>query len=292
MSKITTNQMNSPQEELTRKDLRAAAALLSSDEARYLVNLYYQRQADRMRTNSQIRELNKDQKPNALLVYMSSNAEHLEGLIKKALGDYVDGHPIGKWLISIYGIGPIIAAGLLAHIDITKTATAGGLWRFAGLDPTVKWEKGQKRPFNADLKKLCWHAGQSWMKLASRDQCFYGKLYKERKEYEVKRNDAGENADQAAIGLTRYGRDTQAYKYCLDGKLPPAQLDARARRWTVKIFLSHLHKLWYEHHYQKPVPAPFAIAILGHAHMIEPPPTGAPTTEHADFGLMSNFTEE
>ena len=101
MTKITSKASNATQEELTRKDLRAAAALLSSDEARYLVNMYYQRQADRMRTNSQNRELNKDQKPNALLDYMSNNAEHLEGMIKKALGDYVDGHPIGKRLISI-----------------------------------------------------------------------------------------------------------------------------------------------------------------------------------------------
>lgn len=278
--------------ELTRKDIRAAAALLTPDEARYLVNLYYQRQADRMRTNSQIRELNNQQQPNALMVYLSQNAEHSEALIKKALGDFVNGHPIGKWLISIYGIGPIIAAGLLAHVDITKTATAGGLWRFAGLDPTVKWEKGQKRPFNADLKKLCWHAGQSWMKLASRDECFYGKLYKERKAYEIARNDAGENAEQARLGLTRYSSSTQAYKHCLEGKLPPAQIDARARRWTVKIFLSHLHKLWYEQHYQKPVPAPFAIAILGHAHMIEPPPTGEPTKVEADFSIMSDFKPE
>jgi len=114
-----------PVAELTRKDIRAAAALLSPDEARYLVNLYYQRQADRMRTNSQIRELVKDEKPNELMIYLSKNAEYSEALIKKALGDFVDGHPIGKWLISIYGIGPIIAAGILAHVDITKTATAG-----------------------------------------------------------------------------------------------------------------------------------------------------------------------
>ena len=37
------------------------------------------------------------------------------------------------------GIGPVIAAGLLANIDIKQAPTVGHIWRFAGLDPTNKW---------------------------------------------------------------------------------------------------------------------------------------------------------
>jgi hypothetical protein len=44
---------------------------------------------------------------------------------------------------------------LLARIDIVKAPTAGHIWRYAGLDPTVRWNKGEKRPWNAGLKVLC-----------------------------------------------------------------------------------------------------------------------------------------
>lgn len=58
---------------------------------------------------------------------------------------------------SIHGIGPVISAGLLAHIDIHRAVTVGHIWRFAGLDPSVKWLKKTKRPWNAGLKVLCCH---------------------------------------------------------------------------------------------------------------------------------------
>jgi hypothetical protein len=139
------------------------------------------------------------------------------------------------------------------------------------LDPTVKWEKGKKRPWNAELKVLCWKAGMSFMKFHNREDCYYGKLYKERKEYETQRNEALGNKDVALASMDRVGKTTDAYKFYSEGKLPPAQIDARARRWVVKIFLSHLHAEMYRKHFGTEPPKPFAIAILGHAHMINPP---------------------
>ena len=87
----------------------------------------------------------------------------MEGQIKRALEKYVDNHPVGSWLTSIHGIGPVIAAGLLAHIDIARAPTVGHIWRFAGLDPTTKWEKKTRRPWNAALKVLTWKAGESFV---------------------------------------------------------------------------------------------------------------------------------
>ena len=43
-----------PMNKLT-KDLRAATKFLSQEEARYLVDLYYQMQEDRKRTGNQVR---------------------------------------------------------------------------------------------------------------------------------------------------------------------------------------------------------------------------------------------
>jgi hypothetical protein len=258
-------------EALTRKDIRAAGKMLTDREASFLVDYYYIFQNDRIRFNNQIRTMAKE--PNLLLNIFASQSDRIEQTIKKALADYVSSHIMGEWLTSIHGIGPVLSAGLISTIDITKAPTAGHIWSFAGYNPLMKWEKGQKRPYSAGLKTLCWKIGQSFMKFSGNDNCFYGKLYKERKQYEVERNEKGELADQAkhALATKNFRTTTDAYKHLSQGKLPPAHIDARARRWAVKMFLSHLQQVWYEKHFGEPAPKPFAISILGHAHMIQPP---------------------
>jgi hypothetical protein len=147
------------------------------------------------------------------------------------------------------------------------------LWRFAGYDPAVKWEKKTKRPWNARLKVLGWKAGQSFVKSSGRQGSFYGPLYRERKLYEMERNERKEYADQAARALAEknIGKDTEAYKWYSQGILPPAHIQARVERWTVKIFFSHLHAVMYEDFYKRPAPRPYAITFLGHAHEIAIP---------------------
>ncbi len=253
------------------RDLAKAATTLSASEARYLVDAYYQMQDDRKRAHNQVRSMETE--PHEVLAWLAEQSETLEGQIKRALDQYTDANPVGKWMKNVYGIGPVIAAGLLAHIDIEKAPTAGHIWRYAGLDPTSKWGKGEKRPWNADLKTLCWKIGQSFMKFSNKEECFYGKLYRERKLYEQQRNDSGANAElcQRILSEKKFSKDTDAFGHLTGGKLPPAQIDARARRWAVKMFLSHVHAFWYEHHFKTKPPKPFAIEHLGHAHMIDPP---------------------
>jgi hypothetical protein len=255
---------------LTR-DLAKSASTLSEQEVRYLVDYYYICQEDRKRANNQQLALDEAHEPCMVISWLAAQAETLESQIKRALEVYTKAHPVGKWLNDQYGIGPVISAGLLAHIDITKAPTVGHIWRYAGLDPTMKWEKGQKRPWNGSLKTLCWKIGQSFMKFSNREDCYYGKIYRERKEYEVARNERKENVEAVAKALEKVGKHTEAYQHLIQGKLPPAQIDARARRYAVKMFLSHLHHIWYEIHYGEKPPKPFAIAILNHAHYIPPP---------------------
>jgi hypothetical protein len=273
------------------KDIKTAAKILSKQEARYLVDSYYAIQDYRIAVEGQIRSIDmpvfydeqgKKRKPieeevsqykaepHEVLDWMSGNVGMLENQIKNALNAYTDGDKVGIWLKSITGIGPVIAAGLLAHIDIEKCPTAGHIWSFAGLNPESKWNKGEKRPWNAKLKVLCWKAGQSFVKVSNNENDVYGKLYKSRKEYEQANNEAGNYASQAEMKLknTKIGKDTEAYKWYSIGKLPPAHIQQRAERYAVKIFLSHLHAYWYKKHFGIEPPKPYAIAILGHAHMI------------------------
>lgn len=259
---------------LTR-DLRNASVTLGDDEARFLVDAYYQMQDNRISADGQIRSIDKSEtpEPHAVLSWLSDQNATLEKQIRSALDRYAQAHIVGPWLYSICGIGPVISAGLIAHIDITKAPTVGHIWRFAGLDPTTSWEKGQKRPWNATLKTLCWKIGESFIKVSGNENDIFGGVYKRRKEMEIANNEAGKFAEQAAAVLAKkkIGKTTDAYKAYSVGKLPPAHIHARARRYAVKLFLSCLHSVWYFQHFGVLPPKPYAISILGHAHLFWPP---------------------
>lgn len=265
------------------KDMKHAARHLSDQEARYLVDLYYQWQNNRIRAGHQQRALSAAGEPASVFGYVMDQSAGLEGQIKRVLGYYVEDHPIGAWAIAQKGIGPVICAGLLAHIDIRKAPTVGHIWRYAGLDPTVSWDKGQKRPWNAALKLVCWKAGQSFVKVSNHADAIYGKIYRERKGLEVERNDAGLFREQAEATLAtkRIGKDTDAYKAYAQGKLPAARLELRAQRYAVKIFLSHLHHVWWRWDTGEDPPKPYVITHLQHAHYLAPPGPEVPPRAQA-----------
>jgi len=340
---------------LTR-DIKSAAFTLGDDEARFLVDFYYIIQEDRKRSYAQVRALEANEEPNTIINWFAQQSDRMENEIKEVLNVYTTNHPMGSYMRSIYGIGPVLSAGLLAHIDISKASTVGKIWQYAGIAGPVAnvdtmrfqyrvtfegevdqnnppklmlekqqeatflypdgedengnsillyqiilagdekppkvvapnnitytvakrvlsgqtpWLKGQKRPFNANLKVLLWKVGQSFMKFSNKPQCYYGKVYRDRKIYEIERNEAGELKDQAAAKLlVLKDKTTDVYKCYESGKLPPGHIDARARRYAVKLFLAHMWETWYKLHFKKDPPLPYPIAILGHADYIPPP---------------------
>jgi len=286
------------------KDIKQAASTLSPREARYLVDLYYQMQDNRKRADGQIRAMSTDAEPHATIDWFSNQSSSLESRIKSVLDVYSMSIPIGAWSREIIGIGPVIAAGLIAHIDIARgtkrdkcdcctntvererlikarklkaddtvcsghpVETVGHIWRYAGLDPTMKWEKKTKRPWNASLKVLCWKIGESFVKVSGHNDDVYGKIYIQRKEYEAARNETGYNRDVALDRAATVSKATDAYKSYSIGKLPPAHIHARAKRYAVKLFLSHWHEAAYRYEFGEDPPLPYPIAILGHAHKI------------------------
>lgn len=258
-----------------KRDIKNAGTTLSKEEARYLVDLYYQMQEYRKASDNQVCQLQKEdnKEPHETLAFFANNFRTLERNIKSVLQVYAESKPIGQWMLSICGIGPVISAGLMANIDITKVQTAGQIQAFAGLDPTREWHKGEKRPYNARLKTLCWKIGQCFIKVQNNEEDVYGKIFAIRKAYEIERNEKGELADQAKAKLERFNikKTTDAYKWYSQGKLPPAHINQRASRYAVKIFLSHLFSVWYEMEHKEKPPKPYAIAILNHAHEIPIP---------------------
>lgn len=341
------------------KDLAESAREMSPTEARFLVDYYYITQDDRIRFKSQIRSMDEGNEPNLVLQWLAAQAATMEAQVKKALDKYTDNHPIGSWIKSLYGFGPVLSAGFLAHIDIRQAPTAGHIWSYAGLatgkewvsaDIAARWvaENGldvvkagiafnrkpdnlyrmattdvdgneikmtaktlaaaiSRRPWNAELKKLCYKVGDCLIKFSNVEECYYGRLFRERLNYEWQKNLAGDYAAKARSSV--YDKSTEAYGWvagCFNAgaiapmveagqslaavnvkklkgapgsghpMLPPAHILARARRYAVKIFLSHLHEVWYEHEFKRRVPNPFVIEHGGHVHRIKVPNYDSP----------------
>lgn len=255
---------------LTR-ELKEVARDLGPRQARFLVDTYYQIQEMRKQTGNQIRaDESEDDAPLPIVEWLHGYLRKLEQRIKLLMKHYSQGHPVGEWAMNIKGIGPVLSAGLLAHIDITRADTAGSIWRFAGLDPTVTWEKGERRPWNAKLKTLCWKIGESFVKVSGYEDAAYGQIYAERKALEIERNETGEFEEQALARAEANPHHAQVETY-KDGRLPDSHIHARAKRYTVKLFLAHWHHVAYEVHYGEEPPKPYIIEHGGHTHFIEPP---------------------
>lgn len=263
------------------RDLRAAAETLSQDEARFLVDAFYTAQDNRIRSAHQVRALAKEGEPHSVLAWKLEQDRLLEQQVGGALKRYAESQPLGRWAMSHKGIGPVIAAGLLARIDIEKAPTAGHIWSYAGLVPGVKWGKGQKRPWNAELKRLAYLIGESFVKVQYLDDAFYGHVYAGRKDLEVEKNENGDYAEQAARILTEknWREDTKAREFYEKGMLPPGHIHARAKRYAAKLFLSHYQEVGWWLCFGEAPPAPYAMTHAGHAHKIEPPNFTPPGTE-------------
>lgn len=128
-------------------------------------------------------------------------------------------------------------------------------------------------PYNKNLKKTMFLIGESFVKVQNKENSLYGRLYKERLQYEINRNEAGGNAGYAKKTLSKksYGKQTEAYKAYIQGKLPKKQLQMRAKRHTVKILLNHLFEFQHLEKFRTPAPIPYAFTIDGmHKDYIEP----------------------
>ena len=132
------------------KDIRKAAKTLGEGQARYLVDAYYREQGERIAADNMVRAAKEAGEPTEVVEFIAEQHRINEKSIKSMLNTYTSQSELGKWCKSICGIGEVITAGLIAHINIEKAQTAGAIWRFAGLDPTLVWGKGQKRPFNVE----------------------------------------------------------------------------------------------------------------------------------------------
>lgn len=125
-----------------------------------------------------------------------------------------------------------------------------------------------KPPYNVKAKTIAYQIIECIIRKGTSE---YATLYRKRKEYEVKNNEAGLYAEEAARQLRKKNFESENAKKCLlQGKLTPAHIDRRARRYVVKIFLSHYFEiLWIEKYGMLPKLAP-VFSDGNHYHYIMP----------------------
>lgn len=127
-----------------------------------------------------------------------------------------------------------------------------------------------KPPYNLELKTKLWLISDIFVKNKNRGS-MYGKLYDMRLAYETERNEKLMYKDQAEKILQEKKITDKKTKECLQsGKLTHSHLVARAKRFAVKLFVSHLYEAMYYEKYHEEAPKTYIIAIKGHHDYIAP----------------------
>lgn len=155
----------------------------------------------------------------------------------------------------------------LEHFESFKDAKKKGKWN---KDAVIK--ASSVIPYNKKLKVVMYKIGCSFHKLCNNDKSLYGRLFKERLQYEVTKNERGDYADQAKKILeTKNFSDSDTKKCYESGKLPTSHLYARCERYVTKLFISHAFEAAYYNEYGCMPPQPYALCFCeGHSDYIGP----------------------
>lgn len=146
--------------------------------------------------------------------------------------------------------------------------------------------KKLNRPYGKNTKKFL-AKGPTWKRLFSIASCpqycvtlhlaclslgntiikhksLYQDLFRYRVAYETAKNENGDYASIAKQQLDRFNFNPEkvAYKAYIQGKLPAGHIVNRARRWSVKIMLTHYYQIEYYIRHGKAPPDVYALDVL------------------------------
>ena len=173
--------------------------------------------------------------------------EALEKELDADIRELVKDYPIYAELSSVRGIGPGLAAKLIALIDIREADTVSALWRFAGLavinGEREKLVKGEKAHYSGRLKTTMYLVGTSFLRSGSP----YRQVYDEARVYYESRE-----------GWTKLHQHLAAM------------------RKMEKLFLAHLWERWRTLE-GLPIRVPYVQEVLGHTGIRRPQEFGWPS---------------
>lgn len=219
---------------------------------RELISAYYDMENISEKYKNRSKTISKLDSPNDLLKLYREQIRNNKYSLAYIFKNYANNFISGKWTLSQYGIKPVHAATLLAYVDVTKSPTVNSLWRYSGLDPNYN----KNNNWNNELKFMSNKLGEIFQSLQDNTQSIYGQLYSVDLERRISKNDLKEYAEKAEQILQSKHVDKNSTEYeCLtEGYLSINHIEAQAKRFAVKIFLSHYHAIAYQENYGvKPV---------------------------------------
>lgn len=169
---------------------------------------------------------------------------------------------------------------------IERLTTPSKLWKYAGLAPQSKRQEGRKLDFNMTLKALLFRLMKYGFLMQGNNSKYYERytLYKEwkRQAFEaqgvrIQSTPSGRfcsicNEDKDVPSSTHFcpqcGGELEK-KHAPEGIVWQGHLDSMARRWTLKLFLSHFW-IVYRQALKLPSRQPYAVEHAGHCTVIDP----------------------
>ena len=164
-----------------------------------------------------------------------------EDAVMKAVEDMVSEHVMWPWLSSVKGVGSLHAAVILSEVDIEKADTISSLWKFAGYCPGPRPRRGEKRWYNAFLKRTLYLVGQRFIILKTQP---YEEVYRSAKARYSARQDLKD--------------------------APKIRIHLMSMRKMIQVFLSHLWLLW-RWKLGLSIRPPYPLEYLAHADFIPVP---------------------
>jgi hypothetical protein len=207
-----------------------------------LENMRLSMQKERIQLGNRLDAINRGvtQIEPAHITYLFSKVKEIEDYLTETIAEEVQFHEMWDWMSAVKGIGPGLAASLLAYLDIERAPTVSSLWKYCGQGVTDgqrdRPRKGEKLSYNAKAKRVCYLIATSFLRA--------GSPYRD--EYDVAKAYYTENRDWR-----------------------PAHVDMASRRKMIKMFLSHMWVVW---RYERELEArkPYAMTVLGHDGMKYP----------------------
>ena len=219
---------------------------LKNTELRIFVESFYDMQKLRIAVENRIRSYTSA----GLIEYINpelamANLKGAEKELEKEITTLIKQHPLWKtFFVDVKGIGPIMAAGLIAwRDDISKARTVSAFWKYHGLSPTQgKRKKGEKLDYNPKAKTHAWKCGMQLL----RAKGAYSHVYYDSKAKYEQREDIKAMHEHAIGEVTRKGKKVKEYEAAGGPKSYKLHIHYMALRKMIKRFLADTWVAWRE----------------------------------------------
>ena len=218
-------------------------------ELRALVEMYYDIQKFRKAGQQRDNPLMKAERLEMAVAMLKD----LEGFLVKEMATVLPEHPVSDWLLGVRGIGPTMAAALLASGLDPAIDKPSAWWRFAGVGvvdgKNQRLRRGQKRSYNGFLRRTLYVLMGQFLKAHTTDKpSFYADLYyRFKEESERDRPEANRMACPGTkAGSKKVACEGAGCSRCGGTGIVATKLHhhARAVMLTQRVFLTHLQEVW------------------------------------------------